>query len=102
METGVSMAQETELWEEETSTQGVKTDERKPMESGTGRDRPSGDGGVGDEQVEAIGATDSHLDGGRDHSTDLTSDRDPTEGVGAVQDANLVGTDIANLPPDNE
>jgi hypothetical protein len=96
------MAQETELWEKETSTQTDKTEERKPMESATGRDMPSGDGGVGDEQVDAIDAADSHVEGGQDHSTDLTTDRDPTEGVGAVQDANLVGTDIANLPPDNE
>jgi hypothetical protein len=96
------MAQETELWEKETSTQTVKTDERKPMESETGRDMPAGDGGVGDEQVDAIGATASHVEGGQDHSTDLTEDRDPTSGVGAVQDANLVGTDIADLPPDDE
>ena len=96
------MAQETELWEEETSTQGVQTDERKPMESETGRDLPSGDGGVGDEQVNAISSERSDVEGGQDHSTDLTANRDPTDGVGAVQDANIVGTDIANLPPDNE
>jgi len=96
------MAQETELWEKETSTEGVKTEERKPMESETGRDLPSGDGGVGDEQVQAIGASASHVEGGQDHSTDLTSDREPTDGVGAVQDSSLAGTDIANLPPDDE
>ena len=96
------MAQETERWEEETSTQGVQTDERKPMESETGTDQPSGDGGVGDEQVNAISRERSSVEGGQDHSTDLTADRDPTEGVGAIQDANIVGTDIANLPPDDE
>jgi hypothetical protein len=96
------MAQETELWEKETSTQGVKTEERKPMETETGRDLPSGDGGVGDEQVDAIGATTSRVEGGQDHSTDLTSDRDPTDGVGGVQDSSLAGTDIADLPPDDE
>jgi hypothetical protein len=96
------MAQETELWEKETSIQGVKTDERKPMESETGRDLPSGDGGVGDEQVNALAAKASNVEGGQDHSTDLNADREPTEGVGAVQDANIVGTDIANLPPDDE
>jgi len=99
---GISMAQETELWEEETSTQGVQTEERKPMESETGRDLPSGDGGVGDEQVERIGQDDSDRPTGQDHSTDMTTDREPTDGVGAVQDAYIVGTDIANLPPDNE
>jgi hypothetical protein len=96
------MAQETELWEEETSTKGVTTGERQPGESMTGRDLPSGDGGVGDEQVNAIGDDGRSREGGQDHSTDLTEDRDPTEGVGAVQDAYLVGTDIAHLPPDNE
>ena len=63
---------------------------------------PSGDGGVGDEQVNAVAETGSNVEGGQDHSTDLTADRDPTNGVGAVQEAYLVGTDIANLPPDNE
>jgi len=92
------MAQETELWEEETSTEGIKTEERKPMESETGMDKPSGDGGVGDEQVNALSAKVSTVVGGQDHSTDLTPDRDPTDGVGAVQDANIVGTDIADLP----
>ena len=96
------MAQGTELWEEETSTQTVKTDERKPMESETGTDKPSGDGGVGDEQVDRIGRDDSGRPMGQDHSTDMTTDREPTEGVGAIQDANIVGTDIADLPPDNE
>ena len=96
------MAQETELWEEETSTQGVKTEERKPMESATGTDKPAGDGDVGDEQVNRLGRNDSDRPMGQDHSTDLTEDREPTSGVGAIQDANIVGTDIANLPPDNE
>ncbi|MBV9241601.1 MAG: hypothetical protein JO314_06295 [Acidobacteria bacterium] len=95
------MAQETELWEEETSTQGVKTDERKPMESETGTDKASGDGGVGDEQVNRIDQDDADRPTGQDHSTDMTTDREPTEGVGAIQDANIVGTDIADLP-DNE
>jgi hypothetical protein len=96
------MAQETELWEKETSTQTVKTEERKPMESETGRDLPSGDGDVGKEQVNAFAASASHVEGGQDHSTDLSPDREPTEGVGGVQDSSLAGTDIADLPPDNE
>ncbi|HEV7699519.1 MAG TPA: hypothetical protein VGO43_04765 [Pyrinomonadaceae bacterium] len=95
------MAQETELWEQETSTQTDRTEERKPMESETGRDMPSGDGDVGDEQVNAISDDGSGRPTGQDHSTEHHEAQQPTDGVGAVQDDNLVGTDIADLP-DNE
>ena len=96
------MAQETELWEKETNLEREQTHERLPQESETGRDKPAGDGGVGDEQVERMGRDDSGRPMGQDHSTDMTTDREPTDGVGAIQDANIVGTDIADLPPDNE
>lgn len=92
------MAQETEVWEKETNLERERTDERLSQESATGRDMPSGDGGVGDEQVGRIGADRTDRPTGQDHSTDMTTDRDPTEGVGAVQNANIVGTDIADLP----
>lgn len=88
------MAQETETWEQETSTQTDTTEERKPQESASGRDLPSGDGGVGDEQVNAIDRDDSGRPTGQDHSTDITADREPTEGVGAVQDNSDTGSDI--------
>jgi hypothetical protein len=96
------MAQETELWEKETNLEREMTHERLPQESETGTNRPSGDGDVSDEQVNRLGQDDAGRPTGQDHSTDLTADRDPTEGVGAIQDANIVGTDIADLPPDNE
>lgn len=95
------MAQETELWEKETNLEREQTHERLPQESETGRNMPAGDGDVGDEQVNRIGQDDARRPTGQDHSTDLTENREPTEGVGAVQDANIVGTDIADLP-DNE
>ncbi|MFL6374187.1 MAG: hypothetical protein ACJ73D_05935, partial [Pyrinomonadaceae bacterium] len=60
------MAQETELWEKETSTLTDRTEERKPMESETGRDMPSGDGDVGDEQVNRLGQDDSDRAVGQD------------------------------------
>jgi len=92
------MAQETELWEKETNLEREQTHERLPQESQTGRNMPSGDGDVGDEQVNRIGKDGSGRPTGQDHSTDMTTDRDPVDGVGAVQDANIVGTDIADLP----
>ena len=91
------MAQETELWEKETSTQADLTHERKSDEAATGRDIPTGDGDVGQEQVDAIGQGDSARATGQDHSTDDRESRDPTEGVGAVQDSSLMATDIADI-----
>ena len=81
------MGQETELWEKETSTVTDRTEERKPMESATGRDMPSGDGDVGDEQVNAIGGDgDNKEPTGQDHSTDEHERMEPTDGVGRIQD----------------
>lgn len=96
------MAQETELWEKETNLEREQTHERLPQESETGTNLPSGDGDVGDEQVNRLEQDDSDRAGGQDHSTDLSPDREPADGVGGVQDSSLAGTDIANLPPDNE
>jgi hypothetical protein len=62
----------------------------------TGHDIPSGDGGVGDEQVHAIG-NEPTGEGGRDHSTDDSGRRDPTDGVGAVQDSSDTGSDVADI-----
>lgn len=80
------MGQETELWEKETSTVTDRTEERKPMESATGRDMPSGDGDVGDEQVNAIGGCGDKGPTGQDHSTDEHERMEPTDGVGGIQD----------------
>lgn len=91
------MAQETELWEKETSTVTDRTEERKPMESATGRDKPSGDGDVGDEQVNAIDDDGTGKKTGQDHSTD-TQDRDePTDGVGGVQDSSDTTSAVARI-----
>lgn len=89
------MAQETDVWESETSTQSDRTDERKPMESATGRDKPAGDGGVGDEQVHAVERA-NNAKIGQDHSTDRT-DRSDADGVGAVQDSSDTTTGAAKL-----
>ena len=91
------MIQEAELWQMETSTESYSTEEREKDEDATGRDLPSGDGGVGDEQVNAIGRDESNKPTGQDHSTDNHERTDPRDGVGAVQDSSLVGTDIADI-----
>jgi len=62
----------------------------------TGHDIPSGDGGVGDEQVNAIDDQ-GRGEGGQDHSTDDSGRRDPTDGVGAVQDSSDTGSDVADI-----
>lgn len=81
------MAQETELWEKETSAAAERTEERKPQESATGRDMPSGDGDVGDEQIQAIDDSGTTKAAGQDHSTDDRQVETAREGVGAVQDS---------------
>ena len=91
------MAQETDLWEEETSTEAERTEERRPMESGTGRDMPSGDGDVGTEQVNAIAEDRSDRPTGQDHSTDVNDRREPSEGVGAIQDDSQPSSSRANI-----
>jgi hypothetical protein len=90
------MAQETELWEKETSTETVKTEERKPMESLTGRDIPGGDGGVGQEQVNAIGDG-TGKPGGQDHSAENHEQQEPESGVGAVQSREDTGSSVADI-----
>jgi hypothetical protein len=91
------MAQETGLWEKETSNEVDRTARRTADGSATGRDMPSGDGGVGQEQVNAIGSDDSGKPIGQDHSTDVENRQEPTDGVGGVQDANVLGSDIADI-----
>jgi bisphosphoglycerate-dependent phosphoglycerate mutase len=91
------MAQETDLWEKETSTKTDRTNERKYDEAETGRDKPRGDGGVGDEQVNRIGRDDSDKPTGQDHSTENHEQLDPTDGVGAIQESSDTTSDIAHI-----
>ena len=91
------MAQETELWEQETNRAAERTHERKPDESATGRDIPGGDGDFGDEQVNAIGRDDSDKPTGQDHSTERHEVTDPDDGVGAVQDREDRTSHIAHI-----
>ena len=63
----------------------------------TGSDLPSGDGGVGDEQVNAISDDGLGQRTGQDHSTEGHERTEPTDGVGAVQDANEIGSDVADI-----
>jgi hypothetical protein len=92
-----NMAQETELWQKETSRERFDTEERKKDEAATGRDIPSGDGGVGDEQVNAI---DSDGTGGplaQDHSAENHEQQDPDSGIGAIQDREDTTSGVADI-----
>lgn len=91
------MGQETELWEQETHRETENRADRLKDESKTGRDAPGGDGGVGDEQVNAIDDNRTGKPTGQDHSTDRHEQTDPGGGVGAVQDSSDTTTDIANI-----
>jgi hypothetical protein len=63
----------------------------------TGSDLPSGDGGVGDEQVNAIDQHSEDRPTGQDHSTDHHGSQEPEDGVGAIQDRNLIRNDVADI-----
>jgi len=63
----------------------------------TGHDIPSGDGGVGDEQVNAIDPNRKSKPTGQDHSTEHHEKAEPTEGVGAIQDRSDTASDIADI-----
>ena len=63
----------------------------------TGIELPSGDGDVGQEQVDAID-NERAGQGGQDHSTAIDEERrDPTDGVGAIQDSSDTGSDVADI-----
>ena len=69
----------------------------------TGRDIPGGDGTVSDEDVNSIGQ--ANKEGkpiGQDHSLENYEDSMPTEGVGAIQDRNLIKENIAHIADDEE
>jgi len=63
----------------------------------TGHDILSGDGGVGDEQVNAIDPNRKGKPTGQDHSTEHHERTEPTEGVGAIQDSSDTTSDIADI-----
>ena len=63
----------------------------------TGRDLPESDGTVSDEDVNAINDDGSGKPIGQDHSLENYEDSMPTGGVGAVQDGNIIGSDVADI-----
>ena len=67
----------------------------------TGHDIPSGDGGVGDEQVNAVTDDQKGKPTGQDHSMDNHEQTDPTEGVGAIQDSSDTLSDVARIADQN-
>jgi hypothetical protein len=68
----------------------------KKDEELTGRNLPDGDGTVSDEDVHAIdGKSDKPT--GQDHSTENYGETMPTEGVGAIQDGDIIGADVADI-----
>lgn len=70
---------------------------RKKDEELTGRDMPSGDGTIGDEQVHAISDEGDDKPTGQDHSTEDHRKTQPTGGVGAIQDENDMMSDVARI-----
>lgn len=67
----------------------------------TGSNKAHGDGTVSEEDVKAI--DDSDRAGkpiGQDHSTENRENQMPTEGVGAVQDRNLIKENVAHIADD--
>ena len=69
--------------------------QRKKDEELTGRNMPSGDGTVSDEQMNAISGETKDKPTGQDHSTEGHRKTEPTSGVGAIQDENDVMSDVA-------
>jgi len=63
----------------------------------SGSDLPSGDGTVGQEQVNAITDDGTGKPTGQDHSTEHHERQEPTSGVGAVQDRNIIRNDVADI-----
>lgn len=70
--------------------------ERKYDEEAAGRDLPTGDGGVGDEQVNAITDDGKGKETGHDHST-KREDAGDDEGVGGVQRSSDTTSDVARI-----
>ena len=76
----------------------MQQQDRREADHITGIELPSGDGSVGEEQVNAVD-NEGRGEGGRDHSTDIDEERrDPTDGVGGVQDSSDTHSGIADIP----
>lgn len=75
--------------------------DRKKDEELTGRDLPNADGTVSDEDVNAITDDGRDKKTGQDHSTENVVDRMPVDGVGAIQDSENTGSDIARIGDDD-
>ena len=71
--------------------------DRKKADHIAGSDRPSGDGTVGQEQVNRITDDGTGKPTGQDHSTEHHERQDPTDGVGAIQDSSLIRDRVANI-----
>ncbi len=69
----------------------------KKDEEMTGSDIPGGDGTVSDEDVNATRDDKSGKPIGQDHSTENYGESMPTSGVGAIQDGDVIGADIADI-----
>ena len=91
------MGQGTDLYNSERNLEREQTHDRKKDESATGRDMPGGDGTVGDEQVNGVGADPKGRPIGQDHSTEHHETTDPDHGVGAVQDREDRTSDAARI-----
>jgi hypothetical protein len=91
------MGQGTDTWQSERDLEREQTHDRKKDESETGRDMPGGDGGVGDEQVNAIGNEPTGQPIGQDHSTENHEMTDPDHGVGEFQDREDTASNVARI-----
>lgn len=94
------MQQDRNLYNEEThrmADHGPEHDDNQ-----TGSEIPSGDGTVGQEQVNAIDDRDTGKSTGQDHSTEDHSETMPEEGVGAFQDSSDTTSDIAHIDEEGE
>jgi hypothetical protein len=89
------MQDDRNIYNEETHTAANRSP--NDVDNRTGSDRPSGDGDVGQEQVNAIDRDDSNRPIGQDHSTDVDNRREPSEGVGAIQDDSQPASSRANI-----
>ncbi|MGI8787871.1 MAG: hypothetical protein ACR2HG_08945 [Pyrinomonadaceae bacterium] len=63
----------------------------------TGRDLPTGDGTVSDEDIDAIDGDQGDKPIGQDHSLENYEDSEPRSGVGAIQDSSLIKENIAHI-----
>jgi hypothetical protein len=91
------MGQGTDTYQSERNLEREQTHERKKDESATGRNIPTGDGNVGDEQINALGTERKGKAIGQDHSTDHHETRDPDHGVGTIQESNDPTADVAHI-----